>query len=193
MKVVEARGSKRPRKPMSSRNMPITLSTLLCLGVAGPSTLPACSRPERASTRGSATEPASEHAAAREAMVEQQLVEDGVRDPRVLDAMRKVPRHLFVPPGLEREAYADGPLPIPGGQTISQPYIVAFMTEAADLSSTERCLEIGTGSGYQAAVLSELCAETFSIEYLPEVAAFGRRNLERAGYADRVGLRVGDG
>jgi protein-L-isoaspartate(D-aspartate) O-methyltransferase len=126
-------------------------------------------------------------------MVEQQLVEDGVRDPRVLDAMRKVPRHLFVPPGLEREAYADGPLPIPGGQTISQPYIVAFMTEAADLSSTERCLEIGTGSGYQAAVLAELCAETYSIEYLPEVAAFGRANLDRAGYLARVQLRVGDG
>lgn len=173
--------------------MSATLSTVLCLELAGPSMLPACSRPERAPARASAPEPASERAAEREEMVERQLVAEGVRDARVLDALRKVPRHLFVPPALEAEAYVDGPLPIVGGQTISQPYIVAFMTEAADLSSGERCLEIGTGSGYQAAVLSELCAETFSIEYLPEVAAFGRSNLERAGYADRVALRVGDG
>ncbi len=121
------------------------------------------------------------------------MAAQGVSDPRLLAAMRRVPRHLFVPPELERLAYSDRPLPIPGGQTISQPYIVAFMTEAANISPSERCLEIGTGSGYQAAVLAELCAETYSIEYLPEVAAFGRANLDRAGYLERVELRVGDG
>lgn len=170
--------------------MPAKLSTVLCLQLAGGGALPACSRPENAAP---AQERSPAYAAERSAMVERQIAAEGVRDARVLDAMRRVPRHLFVPPALEHAAYSDGPLPIPGGQTISQPYIVAFMTEAADISSSERCLEIGTGSGYQAAVLSELCAETFSIEYLPEVAAFGRRNLERAGYGERVALRVGDG
>ena len=130
----------------------------------------------------------------RHRMVEEQLVARGIRDRRVLAAMREVPRHLFVPETLARAAYADGPLPIVGAQTISQPYIVAFMSEAARIEPGERCLEIGTGSGYQAAVLAELCGETYSIEYLPVVAAFGRHNLERLGYLARaVSLRVGDG
>ena len=91
-------------------------------------------------------------------------------------------------------AYADRPLPIVGGQTISQPYIVALMTEAVRPSPTARCLEIGTGSGYQAAVLAELCSAVYSIEYLPEVARFGEQNLRRAGYGPRrVRLRTGDG
>lgn len=168
-------------------------------------TLLACSRPDSASTRVSSLHPDdkaeggapaaadSGRVAERSSMVKRQIAAQGVRDRRVLAAMRRVPRHLFVPPELSGMAYADSPLPIPGGQTISQPYIVAFMSEAAGISPSERCLEIGTGSGYQAAVLAELCAETHSIEYLPEVAAFGRSNLERAGYLERVRLRVGDG
>ena len=127
-------------------------------------------------------------------MVEEQLVARGIRDARVLAAMRRVPRHRFVPEDVARAAYMDGPLPIVGGQTISQPYIVAFMSEAAGVAPGERCHEIGTGSGYQAAVLAELCRETYSIEYLPDVAAFGRRNLEALGYLERsLWLRVGDG
>lgn len=160
-------------------------------GAARPSSAPAPSNPLELA--------ALEYAAEREQMVERQLVKRGITDPLVLAAMRKVPRHRFVPKHLERAAYEDGPLPIVGGQTISQPYIVAFMSEAgmsraSRSGAAERCLEIGTGSGYQAAVLAELCAETYSIEYLPEVAAFGRRNLESLGYLERgVQLRVGDG
>lgn len=130
----------------------------------------------------------------RRRMVEEQLVRRDIRDARVLDAMRHVPRHRFVPAAVARAAYSDRPLPIVGGQTISQPYIVAFMSEAARIEPGERCLEVGTGSGYQAAVLAELCKETYSIEYLPEVAAFGRQNLRALGYLERaVWLRVGDG
>jgi protein-L-isoaspartate(D-aspartate) O-methyltransferase len=145
--------------------------------------------------RSAAFEQASlEHRATRERMVEEQLVKRGITDRQVLDAMRRVPRHRFVPPKLELAAYQDGPLPIVGGQTISQPYIVAFMTEACRAPRAKRCLEIGTGSGYQAAVLAELCGETYSIEYLADVAEFGRRNLEALGYLERaVHLRVGDG
>jgi protein-L-isoaspartate(D-aspartate) O-methyltransferase len=129
----------------------------------------------------------------REALV-RVLIEEGIQDGAVLQAMRTVPRHAFVLPALRIAAYANHPLPIVGGQTISQPYIVAFMTEAARPTARSRCLEIGTGSGYQAAVLAELCQRTYSIEYLPEVARFGERNLRELGYGPgRVALRVGDG
>jgi protein-L-isoaspartate(D-aspartate) O-methyltransferase len=122
------------------------------------------------------------------------MEERGIEDERVLAAMRRVPRHRFVPIVSIGEAYADRPLPIGGGQTISQPYIVAFMTQAAEVRPGNRCLEIGTGSGYQAAVLAEVCAATYSIEYLPEVARYGAANLRATGYGpDRVVLRVGDG
>lgn len=122
------------------------------------------------------------------------LAARGIQDPRVLAALRAVPRHAFVPEAVRSQAYTDRPLSIGHGQTISQPYIVAFMSEAARIEATDRCLEIGTGSGYQAAVLAELCAETYSIEYLPEVAAQGEKNLRSQGYdAARVALRVGDG
>jgi protein-L-isoaspartate(D-aspartate) O-methyltransferase len=132
--------------------------------------------------------------AERESMVREQMEARGITDPSVLAAMRKVPRHLFVPEAARDEAYADRPLPIGNGQTISQPYIVAFMTRAAGVKPKESCLEIGTGSGYQAAVLAELCAKTHSIEYLPEVARFGAENLRAGGYGPpRVQLRVGDG
>lgn len=120
-----------------------------------------------------------------------ELEQDGIDQPRVLDALRRVPRHRFVPSSVVSSAYANRPLPIGWGQTISQPYIVAAMTQAVDPKPTDRCLEIGTGSGYQAAVLSELCQRTYSIEYLPEVAVFGERNLRSLGYP--VELRQGDG
>jgi protein-L-isoaspartate(D-aspartate) O-methyltransferase len=127
-------------------------------------------------------------------MVETQLADRDVRDARVLAAMKRVPRHRFVPAENRDEAYTDRPLPIGYGQTISQPYIVAFMTQAVAPRNDDRCLEIGTGSGYQAAVLAELCQHVHSIEYLPEVASFGARNLRALGYApERVSLRVGDG
>ena len=96
-------------------------------------------------------------------MVEKQIEKRGVKDPRVLKVMRDIPRHLFIPPHLEKMAYNDGPLPIGEGQTISQPYIVALMTELLELKGDEKILEIGTGSGYQAAVLSPLVFEVFSI------------------------------
>jgi protein-L-isoaspartate(D-aspartate) O-methyltransferase len=130
----------------------------------------------------------------RRRMVEEDLQAQGIRDPRVLQAMRGVSRHRFVSGPLQHAAYTDRPLSIVGGQTISQPFIVALMTEAAAIHAGARCLEIGTGSGYQTAVLSELCGELYSIEYLPEVAQFGRQNLERTGYLARgIQLRVGDG
>jgi protein-L-isoaspartate(D-aspartate) O-methyltransferase len=127
-------------------------------------------------------------------MVRTQMQERDIVDARVLAAVRKVPRHLFVPEGLRGEAYSDRPLSIGDGQTISQPYIVAFMTQAAAPKAHDRCLEVGTGSGYQAAVLAEVCRRTYSIEYLPPVARFGEQNLRSAGYGpERVALRVGDG
>jgi protein-L-isoaspartate(D-aspartate) O-methyltransferase len=124
----------------------------------------------------------------------QAIADEGISDPLVLLAMQTVPRHAFVSPALSWLAYADRPLPIVGGQTISQPYIVAFMTEAARPAGTSSCLEIGTGSGYQAAVLAEICKRTFSIEYHADVGRFGEENLRGLGYGpDRVALRVGDG
>ena len=128
----------------------------------------------------------------RMAMVEHQIAARGVRDPRVLDAMRRVPRHLFVPPGYERAAYEDTPLPIGQGQTISQPYIVALMTALLEPGPEDRILEIGAGSGYQAAVLGALAGRVVTVERLPEVAAMARRNLELAGI-DNVEVFVGDG
>lgn len=130
----------------------------------------------------------------REQMVKEQVMARGIDDPRVLAALRQVPRHCFVPGDCAKLAYTDGPLGIPGEQTISQPYIVASMSQAARLQPRDRVLEIGTGSGYQTAVLAELCRETYSVEFLPEVAAFGRRHLEALGYLEHgVELRVGDG
>lgn len=149
---------------------------------------------------GSAEPAAGEHpafqerTAERERLVKHALEGEGIDAPQVLQAMRKVPRHRFVPEASRGEAYANRPLPIGYGQTISQPYIVAAMTEAVLPKQTDSCLEIGTGSGYQAAVLAEVCERVFSIEYLPEVAAFGAANLRALGYVPpRVVLRVGDG
>jgi protein-L-isoaspartate(D-aspartate) O-methyltransferase len=129
----------------------------------------------------------------RHAMVERQLRRRGIADERVLEAMERVPRELFVPAGLRDAAYADEALPIGGGQTISQPYMVALICEQLALRGTERVLDVGTGSGYQAAVLAELAAEVHSIERVPELAEQARANLAAAGYGDRVRVHVGDG
>jgi len=125
-------------------------------------------------------------------MVEEQLRTRGITDPRVLDAMTRVPRHLFVPEHGREEAYGDHPLPIGHGQTISQPYIVAFMSEALRLEPAHRVLEIGTGSGYQAAVLAELAGEVFTIEIIDELAERARKTLQEIGYRN-ITVRAGNG
>jgi len=125
-------------------------------------------------------------------MVQQQLRGRDVRDERVLTAMERVPRELFVPPELRSRAYEDEALPIGAGQTISQPYMVARICEALGLRGGERVLDVGTGSGYQAAVLAELAGEVHSIERIPELAQRARENLAAAGYDD-VQVHVGDG
>jgi protein-L-isoaspartate(D-aspartate) O-methyltransferase len=130
--------------------------------------------------------------AARTAMVSRQIAGRGVRDPRVLAAMREVPRHLFVPPDLQSSAYDDRPLSIGHGQTISQPYIVALMTEIVRPQAGDRALEVGTGSGYQAAVLSGLVARVYSIEIVEPLAREAERRLKSLGYAN-VTVRTGDG
>ncbi|NPA48919.1 MAG: protein-L-isoaspartate(D-aspartate) O-methyltransferase [Thermodesulfobacteria bacterium] len=129
---------------------------------------------------------------ARERMVETQIAARGIKDPRVLAAMRKVPRHLFVDEALKDQAYGDYPLPIGEGQTISQPYIVALMTEALELKGPEKVLEVGTGSGYQAAILGELARWVYSIERYPSLAHRAKRILEKLGY-NNVIIKVGDG
>ena len=131
-------------------------------------------------------------AADREAMVREQIAARGVRDPRTLAAMRKVPRHLFVPDERRDDAYTDRPLPIEAGQTISQPFIVAYMTQALGLRGGERVLEVGTGSGYQAAILGEIASRVYTIEIVSELAAHASRTLAERGY-DNVEVRDGDG
>lgn len=130
--------------------------------------------------------------ALRDSMVTYQLRGADIADPRVLRAMATVPRHLFVPDELCWHAYEDRPLPIGSGQTISQPYMVAKMTEALELTGDERVLDVGTGSGYQAAVLGELVREVWSIEIIPELARRAHSTLEALGY-DNVHVAVGDG
>src|SRR5687768_8529959 len=128
----------------------------------------------------------------RSRMVEDDLRRRGIDDPRVLDAMAAVPRHRFVPAGERRHAYEDRALPLELGQTISQPYIVAFMTEALRLRPTDRVLEVGTGSGYQTAVLARLAAEVFTIERIGDLQGAAREVLEELGVRN-VRYRVGDG
>ena len=130
--------------------------------------------------------------AARRRMVERQIEARGLTDERVLAAMRKVPRHEFVPPRARASAYEDRPLPIGHDQTISQPYIVAVMSDLADLDAKARVLEVGTGSGYQAAVLAELAAEVYTIEIVEPLATRAARTLARLGYGS-VHVRHGDG
>ncbi|MDH5263178.1 MAG: protein-L-isoaspartate(D-aspartate) O-methyltransferase [Betaproteobacteria bacterium] len=159
---------------------PILLLAALCLGgcLDGPAV--------------AAAGQADHHAEARRLMVEDQLRARGIRNAKVLAAMGRVPRHEYVPAPLHALAYADRPLPIGHGQTISQPFIVAFMTEALDPASTDRVLEIGTGSGYQAAVLAELVARVYTIEIVPPLGERARADLARL-KVDNVEVRVGDG
>src|SRR5262245_33208207 len=128
----------------------------------------------------------------RARMVEQQIKARGVKDERVLRAMAEVPRHEFVPEEHRADAYRDGPLPIGHGQTIAQPYGVALMTEAARPRPEHRVLEVGTGSGYQAAVLAELVEEVYTVELVPALAEQAKGRLERLGYRN-VRTRAGDG
>ena len=130
--------------------------------------------------------------AMRERMVETQIRARDVQNPAVLQAMTRVPRHLFVPDDLRPFAYDDRPLPIGRGQTISQPFIVAHMTEALQLEPSHTVLEIGTGSGYQAAVLAEIVKQVYSVEIVPDLAASARQALAQAGYRN-VEVRMGNG
>jgi protein-L-isoaspartate(D-aspartate) O-methyltransferase len=130
--------------------------------------------------------------AARRAMIETQIERRGVRDARVLAVMRAVPRHAFVPPDLRSQAYDDAPLPIGAGQTISQPYMVAAMTAALQLTEKERVLEVGAGCGYQAAVLSKLGREVVTLEYRAELAAATAKRLAEMRY-DNIHVHCGDG
>ena len=134
----------------------------------------------------------SDFAAERQRMVQQQLMARGIKDERVLAAMAKVPREEFVPADSRAATYEDGPLPIGYDQTISQPYIVAFMTEQLRLSPTDRVLEIGTGSGYQAAILAELAGEVYTIEIVAPLAQSAEAALQRLGYKN-VHVKLGDG
>jgi protein-L-isoaspartate(D-aspartate) O-methyltransferase len=136
--------------------------------------------------------PVDRYAKQRKKMVDSQIRSRGIRDERVLRAMEKIPRHLFVDEGLVDQAYSDSPLPIGEKQTISQPYIVALMTEALELKGREKVLELGTGSGYQAAILAELADRVFTIERIAPLAQKARKLLESLNYYNVV-FRVGDG
>jgi protein-L-isoaspartate(D-aspartate) O-methyltransferase len=136
--------------------------------------------------------PVADFAAQRERMVKEQIVMRGINEERVLAAMRKVPREEFVPPELRNASYGDHPLPIGYGQTISQPFVVAFMTEQIRPQPSDRIFEIGTGSGYQAAILAELAAEVYSIEIIEPLAAQASQTLQRLGYKN-VHVKAGDG
>lgn len=162
-----------------------TVMAVLALALA-----PAC-RGQGAPTGASGETMKDPHQRNREALASS-LAADGIRDPEVLRSIRTVPRHRFVPSDLVNEAYEDRPLPIGAGQTISQPFVVAYMTEALRVSRGDRVLEVGTGSGYQAAVLAELGAEVFSIEIVTELSDRARQALDASGYKT-VKLRIGDG
>jgi len=125
-------------------------------------------------------------------MVQEQIIARGIENPRVIEAMRKIPRHLFVDPGLAKRAYDDSALPIGEKQTVSQPYIAALMTAALELAGDEKVLEIGTGSGYQTALLAELCFNVFSVETIRALSRQARELLDRLGYQN-IALHVGDG
>jgi len=134
----------------------------------------------------------NEYSDLRERMVENQIIARGIRDSRVIKAMKKVERHLFVPESARRYAYRDGPLSIGEGQTISQPYIVAFMTESLELEPGMKVLEIGTGSGYQAAILAEIVDEVYTVEIVEKLGERAKRLLINLGYKN-VHVKIGDG
>jgi protein-L-isoaspartate(D-aspartate) O-methyltransferase len=147
---------------------------------------------ERSAESPALSEDNDRYATARRAMVDRQMRRRDIRDKRVLDAMERVPRHRFVPEELADQAYADQPLPIGQRQTISQPYIVALMTQLAQPTSKSRALDVGTGSGYQAAVLAELCDKVYSIEIVESLAKEARGRLQDLDYKNIV-VRCGDG
>lgn len=132
------------------------------------------------------------YARERESMVNTQIESRGIKDVRVLESMKKVPRHVFVPENMRTYAYNDEPLPIGKGQTISQPYIVAYMTEVLQISSIAKVLEVGTGSGYQAAILAEIAAEVFTVEIIDELSKNAQEVLHKERYTN-IHFRVGDG
>jgi protein-L-isoaspartate(D-aspartate) O-methyltransferase len=167
------------------------MNTKLVASLIGAATLCASGCAARVSpSQSRASQPGWE--AKRSKMVTLQLVARGINNDRVLEAMNQVPRHEFVPDSERERAYADGPLPIGQGQTISQPFIVAFMTQVVDPQPDQRVLEVGTGSGYQAAVLAELAGEVYTIELIPELAERAGALLERLGYRN-IHVRTGDG
>ncbi len=141
---------------------------------------------------GSILQQDQKYDAARERMVTQQIISRGIKDKPTLNAMRKVPRHRFVPKEYESEAYDDNPLPIGYDQTISQPYIVAYMTEVSKPDPSKNVLEIGTGSGYQAAILAEIVNHVYSIEIIPELAKESAERLQELGYKN-ITVKYGDG
>ncbi len=157
-----------------------------------PAAMGCASEPARSSAAGNGVAASDSFAARRYAMVENQLEARGIKAPAVLAAMRKVPRHRFVRPAAVELAYGDHPLRIGSEQTISQPYIVAYMTEAADIGPGDRVLEIGTGSGYQAAILGEIAREVYTIEIIPELAEGARTILAELEYRN-VNVKTGNG
>ncbi len=163
------------------------LTTILAIALAGGSIM-ACGL-FRHGVRG---EDGPQWKALRERMVKEQIEARGVHDPDVLEAMRTVPREKFVPQGVQRHSYEDGPLPIEDGQTISQPYIVALMTELLEVHRGDRVLEIGTGSGYQSAILAAMGVEVFTIEIRPLLCRTAKERLRALGYSS-VHVRCGDG
>ena len=164
---------------LSKLHSNVTLMAIALIAVAS-----ACKSDQAEDTR--------DWAGARRSMVTSQIEARGISDPRVLAAMAKVERHLFVPPGYRAQAYRDHPLPIGENQTISQPYIVALMTELLELDGDEKTLEVGTGSGYQAAVLAELTTEVYTIEIVKPLAERSGKLLDSLGYKN-VTVRCGDG
>jgi len=165
---------------------------LLAAWAAGVAMLPTSKAGEPDAKASPEASREAHYAAERAEMVRSQIAARDIRDPRVLEAMRTVPRHQFVPPASRERAYDDRPLPIGFGQTISQPYIVAAMTELLRPEATDRVLEIGTGSGYQAAVVSRLVAKVYSIEIVPELAERAAKNLADLGYVN-IEVKTGDG
>jgi protein-L-isoaspartate(D-aspartate) O-methyltransferase len=178
------------------KGLPVSAGTIgVLLGFSSLMALGCASEPRSQSpavAAQSATTATDFSVAERDAMVDQQIRARGIEAPAVLKAMREVPRHRFVPPAVRHLAYLDQPLPIGSEQTISQPYIVAYMTEAADLSPDETVLEIGTGSGYQAAVLGEIAREVYTIEIIPELANRAHNALAELGYTN-VHAKTGNG
>ncbi|MBD3263818.1 MAG: protein-L-isoaspartate(D-aspartate) O-methyltransferase [Candidatus Omnitrophica bacterium] len=136
--------------------------------------------------------PERSYSVMRKEMVDKQIIKRGIKNERVIEAIRKVPRHKFVPDHYKAVAYTDGPLPIGEGQTISQPYVVALMTELLNLQGDEKVLEIGTGSGYQAAVLAELADKVYTVEIIKELAEKAKSKLKNLGYKN-VKVKYGDG